>query len=89
MYCCEPNPDLFYFDGLAEINSASDNEVIHKQLTLDNFLPRGSILRNTGGSGILVLTLYTGSDSKLILNQGKTKYKRSNADITLNKIFVT
>ena len=92
VYCCEPNPDLFYFDGLAEIKTGrgadSDSEVVHKQLTLDNFLPRGSILRNTGGDGILALTLYTGNDSKLILNQGKTKYKRSNADITLNKIFI-
>ena len=62
--------------------------MVHHQLTLENFLPRGSILRNTGGSGILALALYTGCDSKLILNQGKTKYKRSNTDITLNRIFV-
>ena len=58
-----------------------------KQLTIDNFLPRGSILRNTG-SGILALCIFTGPESKLVLNQGKLKYKKSNTEITLNKIFL-
>lgn len=58
-----------------------------KQLTIDNFLPRGSILRNAS-SGILALCIYTGPESKLVLNQGKLKYKKSNTEITLNKIFL-
>ena len=55
---------------------------------MKQFLPRGSILRNSGGAGVLALTLYTGGDSKLILNQGSLKYKASNTDKTLNKIYI-
>jgi hypothetical protein len=50
---------------------------------LENFLPRGAILRNSG-IGILALAIYTGPDTKLILNQGKLKYKKSNVEKTLN-----
>ena len=32
--------------------------------------------------------LYTGKDSKLVLNQGKYKYKTSNTEINMNKIFI-
>ena len=69
---------------MAEIKINDQKEF--EQLNIDNFFPRGSILRNSG-SGILALSIYTGPDSKLELNQGKLKYKRSNTDVTLNKIF--
>ena len=61
--CCAPSRDLFFFDGAVEIKKGDTTEV--NQLNLDNFLPRGAILRNSV-DGILVLTLYTGPDTKLI-----------------------
>ena len=44
-------------------------------------------MRNTA-QGILALIVYTGPDTKLIQNQGKLKYKKSNTDKTLNKIYI-
>lgn len=55
--------------------------------TPDNFLPRGATMQGTGAKGILALVLYTGNDTKLVLNQGKYKYKTSNTEINLNIIF--
>ena len=53
-----------------------------------NFLPRGSIVRNTGGIGILAMTIYTGSQTKLILNQGKTgSHKKSNMEKTTQMMY--
>lgn len=46
------------------------------------------MLRNTGGMGILALCIYTGSDTKLVRNQGTLKYKSSNTERTLNKIYI-
>ena len=45
-------------------------------------------MQGTGETGVLVLVLYTGVDSKLVLNQGKYKYKMSNTEVNLNLIFV-
>ena len=85
--CAEPDADLFYFDGLAEIVGADDQRS-HKNMNIGQFLPMGAILHNTGGAGILVAAVYTGRDSKLIMNQGALKYKASNTEKTLNRIYV-
>jgi len=45
-------------------------------------------MQGTGAKGILALVLYTGSDTKLVLNQGNYKYKTSNTEINLNLIFL-
>ena len=84
--CSKPNPDLFHFDGIAQITTKDGQEL--KQLSIDNFIPRGAILRNAGPAGILALCLYTGPDCKLILNQGKLTYKKSNLEVTLNRIYI-
>ena len=57
-------------------------------LQLENLLLRGATMQGTGESGVLALVLYTGKDSKLVLNQGKYKYKMSNTEKDLNMIFV-
>ena len=44
-------------------------------------------MQGTGETGIIALVLYTGSESKLVLNQGLYKYKMSNTEINLNLIF--
>ena len=51
-------------------------------------MPKGSILHNTAGAGVLAAAIYTGRDSKLTLNQGALKYKASNTEKTLNRIYV-
>lgn len=85
IFCCKPNPDLFHFDGMTEVAIKGGYEL--RQLRIENFVPRGSILRNSV-KGVLGLVLYTGSDTKLAQNQGKLKFKKSNLDLTLNKIYI-
>ena len=64
---------MFYFEGAIElphtvkVAAASDSELLHG-ITLENFLPRGATMQGTGSQGILALVLYTGSDTKLVLN---------------------
>ena len=41
-------------------------------------------MQGCGKDGVLVMVLYTGKETKLILNQGKYKYKTSNTEINLN-----
>ena len=80
--CATPNQSLFYFEG-----SISTPEGKMIAFTPENFLPRGATMQGTGAKGILALVLYTGNDTKLVLNQGKYKYKTSNTEINLNIIF--
>ena len=56
---------------------------------MNNFIPRGSILKNTGGIGILALVIYTGIDTKLIQNQIRKKtHKRTKIDRTTQMLYV-
>ena len=57
-------------------------------LTLQNFLPRGATMQQTGEIGVLALVIYTGKDTKIVLNQGKYKYKTSNSEYDMNWIFL-
>ena len=85
--CGRPDPDLYFFEGSAQLQSGTE-EQSSEEMTIAQFLPRGSILHNTGGVGVLAAAVYTGRDSKLILNQGALKYKASNTEKTLNKIYI-
>ena len=68
MRCASPSESPFDFEGQAEIDNVegmSEKEII--EISSLNFLPRGAILRNSG-AGIVVLVVYTGADTKLVLN---------------------
>jgi len=51
---------------------------------LKQFVPRGAHVRNS--NYLFLLVLYTGNDTKLILNQGKYRFKQSHVDGMVNKI---
>lgn len=53
-------------------------------LGLSNFIPRGALCMNCT---MLAVVVYTGIDSKIILNQGHYSYKYSSIEKKLNKIF--
>lgn len=53
-------------------------------LDLKQFVPRGAHVRNSGH--LYLLVLYTGNDTKLILNQGSYRFKQSHVDKVVNKI---
>ena len=53
-------------------------------LDLKQFTPRGAHVRNS--ECLYLLVLYTGNDTKLILNQGKYRFKQSHVDQIINKV---
>ncbi|XP_068248598.1 probable phospholipid-transporting ATPase IM isoform X2 [Palaemon carinicauda] len=78
--CEPPNNQLNKFDGVLNFEG--------KQLSLDNdkILLRGCILRNTEWCyGVVV---FAGKDTKLMMNSGKTKFKRTSIDRLLNFIIL-
>lgn len=78
--CEPPNNVLNKFEGTLTWNEdtyALDN---------DKILLRGCILRNTGWCYGLVL--FAGRDTKLMMNCGKTKFKRTHIDRIMNKIII-
>lgn len=53
-------------------------------MDLKQFLPRGAFVKNSGQ--ILALVLYTGVETKILLNAGKYQYKTSSTEKLVNKI---
>ena len=51
-------------------------------LDIKQFIPRGSHVRNSGC--LFLLVLYTGPETKLILNQGSYRFKQSHVDKMIN-----
>ncbi|KAL5259506.1 hypothetical protein ACHWQZ_G009824 [Mnemiopsis leidyi] len=83
---CElPNNRLDKFIGLLAIESMEENEDL-AQYSLDNdkILLRGMVLKNT--SWVVGLVIFTGHQTKLMMNSGKPSLKRTNVDKLLNKI---
>ena len=62
--CSVPHPDLYTFNGSVQL----EGEPHVLELDLNQFLHRGSMLSNSNSVDALVL--YTGSYSKIVLNQG-------------------
>ena len=83
--CIEPDKALYYFEGRLYANLAHDPD-FSMNLDLNQFLHRGSYIENSGYA--LALVVYTGSDSKLIMNLGKYVYKMSSFEKILNRIMV-
>lgn len=50
-------------------------------------MPRGAHVRNS--EHLYLLVLYTGNDTKLILNQGSYRFKQSHVDQMINKVLAT
>lgn len=54
------------------------------EIDLNQFLHRGALIRNSGR--LLALVVYTGKDTKLIMNFGAYKFKRPHLEKLLNII---
>ncbi|KAK7116638.1 phospholipid-transporting ATPase ID-like isoform X1 [Littorina saxatilis] len=75
-----PNNRLSKFDGkmqLKEQTYSLDNEKI---------LLRGCVLRNT--EWCFGVVIFAGRDTKLMMNSGKTKFKRTSIDRFMNKLII-
>ena len=80
--CIEPNKDIYYFYG--QVVFGDGEQTKKEKLDLSTFLHRGTIIRNSGK--VLGLVVYTGTDTKLIMNFGKYKFKKPEFELLLNKI---
>ncbi|KXJ21363.1 putative phospholipid-transporting ATPase IM [Exaiptasia diaphana] len=78
--CDPPNNRLDKFKGKVNLG--------YKELSLDNenVILRGCVLRNT--DWVYGVVVYAGQDSKLMMNSGVSKFKRTNLDKLLNKLII-
>jgi phospholipid-translocating ATPase len=75
-----PSPNLYTFNGAMCLIDGESETVI--PVGPSGLLLRGCILRNT--SWLIGLAIYTGFDTKIMLNSGPTPSKRSNVDKQIN-----
>ncbi|EPB84177.1 hypothetical protein HMPREF1544_09040 [Mucor circinelloides 1006PhL] len=85
-----PSPDLYKFEGTLVTLEKSGEQWTKKSKTpieIENILLRGHVVRNTKWA--IAVVLFTGTDTKIMLNSGETPSKRSQVDKEMNKeIFV-
>ncbi len=81
MIQCElPNDQIYKFEGTYE------NHDIKTSLNFDNFLHRGSSLRNT--EWIIGVPIYAGHSTKVMMNSSNSRYKRSDIEVRTNKLII-
>lgn len=75
--CEDPNPMIYQFSGILKISQGIN------ALTSDQFLLRGSSLKNT--DWIVGVVVYTGHQSKIMLNSSKSQVKFSSNEHQMNQ----
>jgi len=83
-----PIADLYKFGGSLFVHPEGDSVSEHAPnvahtLTIDNLIPRGCVLRNC--KYVLAAVAYTGADTKVMLNAGKTPSKRTTVERLMNE----
>mmetsp|Transcript_89399 Transcript_89399/g.123352 ORF Transcript_89399/g.123352 Transcript_89399/m.123352 type:complete len:232 (+) Transcript_89399:642-1337(+) len=95
--CDQPDKNLYNFTAKmltkgstnGNVTVQTDQNLLGEQrlnMDLKQFLPRGAFVKNSGQ--ILALVLYTGLETKILLNAGKYKYKRSSTEKLVNTISI-
>ena len=77
-----PNENLYTFQGAMNIINTETKEQTLVPIGPSGVLLRGCILRNT--AWVVGLAIYTGADTKIMLNSGPTPSKRSRVDNQIN-----
>ncbi|KAG5368999.1 Phospholipid-transporting ATPase DNF2 [Yarrowia sp. C11] len=80
-----PQPNLYSYNGVAKwLNRKEDESLEDSQepININNMLLRGCTLRNT--DWVIGIVIYTGEDTKIMLNAGETPSKRSKMSRELN-----
>ncbi|KAF9346200.1 hypothetical protein BGX26_002317 [Mortierella sp. AD094] len=86
-----PNANLYSYQGALKwiISDGADmpagDRVVHNKtesITINEILLRGCVLRNT--EHVIGMVLFTGTDTKIMLNSGETPSKRSRIEKDLN-----
>lgn len=76
MDCPPPSADLYYFDGRVKYG----DEVFDSDLK--QYLHRGAHIKNSGHLNAMVI--YTGTETKLVKNQGRYQFKQSHMEKSIN-----
>ncbi|KAI8382519.1 uncharacterized protein HLK63_L15807 [Nakaseomyces glabratus] len=77
-----PHANLYSYQGNLKWKDSTNNELRNEPVTINNMLLRGCTLRNTKWAmGIVV---FTGDDTKIMLNAGVTPTKKSRISRELN-----
>ena len=76
--------DMYTYDGRMTIEDGVTSE--YYPIDLNQFLHRGSFLENS--DFVQALVVHTGPESKLIMNLGQYRFKRSRFETVLNYILV-
>jgi len=81
--CEKPNNKIYQFEGSLNFEKP---EIPTMKATIQQFMLRGSVLANTDWA--IGLVVYAGHDTKLLQNMGKSKYKQTHIEKTLNKVVI-
>jgi len=73
-----PHKDIYFFEG--QIFDRQTNKC--DELSLKQFIPKGCTIKNS--KEVFGLVIYTGKDTKLVLNQGKYIQKMSHMSMLMN-----
>lgn len=68
-----PHANLYAYNGVLKYRSGTHQKI--EPITINELLLRGCSLRNT--SWVIGLVIFTGADTKIMLNGGETPSKRS------------
>ncbi|KAG6867958.1 hypothetical protein C0993_009143 [Termitomyces sp. T159_Od127] len=77
-----PHQNLYLYHGVLRYKDASTGEQKQESVTINELLLRGCMLRNT--SWVIGLVVFTGADTKIMLNGGETPSKRSKIERETN-----
>lgn len=75
-----PHPNLYSYQGFVTYNE--ENQVRKETVTINNMILRGCSLRNT--KWVIGMVIFTGPETKIILNSGVTPTKKSRISRGLN-----
>lgn len=77
-----PHQNLYLYHGILKYKDPSNGEQKQESVTINEFLLRGCTLRNT--TWVIGLVVFTGADTKIMLNGGETPSKRSKIEKETN-----
>lgn len=80
----KPVKDLYSYKGQLHFDVDGEAKVVN--IDLNSFLHRGSFLENS--ESVLALVIHTGTDTKMMMNMGKYKFKQSRFEKVLNGILI-
>ncbi|KAH9846917.1 phospholipid-translocating P-type ATPase [Lenzites betulinus] len=87
-----PHANLYLYHAVLRYKDAASGEQRQESVTINELLLRGCTLRNT--AWVIGLVVFTGADSKIMLNGGDTPSKRSkieketNFNVVVNFVFL-